>query len=209
MNRTRKILAAASATALLALSLGFVGCVKTSGGEWYIHSAALPEGWPQLTPVGEVQVKAYPLYRSAEVSALSVGSSDSSLFRELFRHISSEDIAMTAPVEMRYNNDDGGDNSMAAMAFYYRDTSIGSTGTDGNVVVEDIEPQQAATVGVRGPYSTRNYEKGLMLVRDWLDENPQWQPDGEPRYLGYNGPFVLWFMRYGEVQVPVREVASE
>ena len=209
MKRARKILIGTSAVVLAAVSLSFVGCVRVSGGEWYIHSAALPEGWPELTPVGDVQVKSYPLYRSAEVSALRVGSGTSPLFRELFRHISNEDIAMTAPVEMRYAENGDGAANMTAMAFYYRDPSIGSTGVDGNIVVEDIEPQKAATVGMRGRYSTNNYEKGLTIVRNWLLANPQWEPDGEPRYLGYNGPFVPWFLRYGEVQVPVREAPTE
>ena len=42
-----------------------VGCVHRSGDTWYIKSAALPEGWPELTAIDEVEVKRYPSYRVA------------------------------------------------------------------------------------------------------------------------------------------------
>src|SRR5690606_35074472 len=79
----------------------------------------------------------------------------------------------------------------------------GTTGDDGPVVVEDLAPATFASVGVRGDYSARNYEKGLTQLRDFLESHGEWRPAGEPRYLGYNGPLTLWFLRYGEVQVPV------
>lgn len=41
-------------------------------------------------------------------------------------------------------------------------------------------------------------------LRQWLDQNQQWDGSGEARYLGYNSPFVPSFLRYGEVQIPIR-----
>ena len=53
-----------------ATSLVLAGCVRTSGGTWYFDSAPLPEGWPELTPVGWVEIREYPSYRAAVVSEM-------------------------------------------------------------------------------------------------------------------------------------------
>lgn len=45
-----------------------IGCVRQSGGVWYFHEAKRPVGRPDLTPVGEIQVKLYPAYREAVVA---------------------------------------------------------------------------------------------------------------------------------------------
>ena len=48
-----KILALA---VVLLLGTFAVGCVRISDGTWWIRSAATPENWPELTPVGEVRI---------------------------------------------------------------------------------------------------------------------------------------------------------
>ena len=45
----------------------------------------------------------------------------------------------------------------------------------------------------------------LNRARASVATTSPWAVDGAPRYLGYNGPFVLPPWRYGEVVVPVRE----
>ena len=180
--------------------LVLVSCVRTSGGTWYFDSAPLPEGWPELTPVGEVEIREYPTYRAAVVTEKDGRSGTTPMFRSLFQHISSNDIPMTSPVDMSY---DSADSRMTGMAFLYRTPALGPVGTDGVVRVEDIPPRAYASIGVRGSYSSKHYAEGLARVRKWLADQSTWKADGESRYLGYNSPFVLWFLRYGEVQVPV------
>lgn len=184
--------------------LFLVGCVRWSGGTWMVESAATPEGWPELTPIGEVEIREYPVYREARVGdAEAEASSMRPMFRELFRHIQDGDIAMTAPVAMTYTEED--DPGMNSMSFLYRTTDIGTLGQDGDVAVLEIEPQTFASVGMRGDYTESRFREGVTLVEAWLaDHEAEWLADGHPRYLGYNSPFVLPFMRYGEVQVPVR-----
>ncbi|MEO1128482.1 MAG: heme-binding protein [Planctomycetota bacterium] len=184
-----------------AAMLTVVGCVRTSGETWYFKSASLPEGWPTLTAVDVVEVKAYPTYRAASIDAQSAGGGMNPMFMSLFKHISSNDIAMTAPVDMGYAGAD--DTTMTSMAFLYRTTNIGATGQDGEILIEDIGPQTFASVGVRGDYTNANFDKGMRRIEDWLAGQSEWQADGSPRYLGYNGPFVPSFWKYGEVQIPV------
>ena len=181
-------------------ALVLVSCVRNSGGTWYFDSAPLPEGWPELTPVDEVEIREYPTYRAAVVTEKDGRSGTTPMFRALFQHISSNDIPMTSPVDMSYDADD---SRMTGMAFLYRTPALGPVGTDGVVRVEDIPPRAYASTGVRGSYSTEHYAEGLARIQKWLAAQSTWKADGESRYLGYNSPFVLWFWRYGEVQVPV------
>jgi hypothetical protein len=125
-----------------------------------------------------------------------------SMFGELFSHISDRDIAMTAPVDFGY--DDAGE--VRQMAFLYRTIEQGTIEQDGSVLVRDVEPQTFASVGVRGGYNRKNFERGLERVEQWLDASKTHAASGEARYLGYNSPFILWFWKYGEVQVPVVEL---
>lgn len=197
-----------SALALLAL-LGatalLIGCVRISNGVWYARSAPLPEGWPTLTPVGEVAIRDYPVYRAAAVRESDLDETGMGpMFMTLFRHIKEEDIAMTSPVDMSWSRTGNTPQTqMDSMAFVYRSTDLGAEGSDGPVTVSDREPATFASVGVRGGYSARNFGRGIDALDAWLESNAQWRVDGEPRYLGYNGPFTPPFFRYGEVQVPV------
>lgn len=187
-----------------------IGCVNRSGGTWAFDSAPLPEGWPELTPVGEVQVKEYPTYRAATVRDADLERDGMGpMFNELFGHIKERDIAMTAPVDMGYERDASGETTMASMAFLYRSPELGQTGEDGVVRVEDLPAQTFATIGVRGGYTDTRFEKNLDTLAIWASSQEAWRVVGEPRYLGYNGPFTPAFWRYGEVQIPVERVADE
>ncbi len=200
----KKLIRVASIVATSVVALGvltLVGCVRTSGGVWYFKSAELPEGWPELTPVGEVHIREYPVYRAASVARDDADGGMGSMFNTLFQHIKSNDIAMTAPVDMGYAT--GDQDAMSSMAFLYRTPDLGSVGSDGLVRVEDVLPATYASVGVRGGYSQKKFERGLGLLEAWLESQDEWQSNGSPRFLGYNGPFTPFFWRYGEVQVPV------
>ncbi len=193
------------------VAMAFIaGCVNFSGGTWAFRSAPLPEGWPELTPVGEIHVKNYPAVRAAIVENTSAsGEPMNPMFMTLFGHISSNGIPMTAPVEMGYQTQPGDSPRIASMAFLYRTPDEGRLGADGTVVVRDIGAQTFASVGVRGDYTTKRMQENLDNLQRWLeDHEDEWRVVGPPRSLGYNGPFTLWFLRYGEVQVPVEPVAA-
>jgi hypothetical protein len=61
------------------------------------------------------------------------------------------------------------------------------------------------SVGVRGSYDAKNFGAGLAQLRRHLEQNAgELTAAGAPRFLGYNSPLVPGFLRYGEVQIPVR-----
>jgi len=169
------------------------------------RDAPLPSDYPPPGPVGEVIVKTYPASRFALVRSADLGGADSNgMFRPLLKHIQKNEISMTAPVVMGYQKQ--ADRAQPdTMAFVYGNTKLGRPGADGKVNVQDVPAVTVISVGVRGSYDESHFGKGIALRHDWLAKNnSRYEVSGPPRYLAYNSPFVPWFMRYGEVQIPVR-----
>ena len=184
-----------------------IGCVRQSGGVWYFHEAKRPVGWPDLTPVGEIQVKQYPGYREAVVARDTSKASQDGMFRELFKHIQQNDIAMTAPVDMTYQQSSD-PTEMRSMAFLYDVPERGAVNEAGDVIVRDVPARQVVSIGMRGRYSDERFDAALQQLKTWLEVQRGYQPTGSPRFLGYNSPFVPFFWRYGEVQIPVKVIGE-
>jgi hypothetical protein len=190
------------------------------GSPFLFDEANLPTGFPPPAAVGAVVVKRYPASRVATTG----GTDPNGMFMPLFNHIKRHDIAMTAPVEITWTDpqspgpatrpdaraDAWVDARPVAMAFVYRDASLGSPGPDGAVRVVDVPAQTFLSVGVRGGYDRDHFVGGLKQLRDWLAAHPgQYGVTGPPRYLGYNSPLVPPFMRFGEVQLPIAPAAGQ
>ena len=182
---------------------------QTKGTPWLVSEANLPQGYPAAGPVDEVVVKTYPVHRLARVRA--EGGTDG-MFWKLFNHIKRNDIAMTAPVEMSWGNDTAGkpgDKPVGepnAMAFLYREPTLGNAGADPNdaaVMVEDVPEVKVVSIGLRGSYGKKTFLRGYKKLTAWLAEHPEWQASGSPRTLGYNSPMVPGFMKFSEVQIPI------
>lgn len=179
------------------------GLARAKKARNFKHSseAPLPEGWPAPSLPGLVRIKKYPIVRIANVTAKSA---DGSQFMTLFNHIKKQDIPMTAPVIMGYSDEQKSMKNTQNMGFLYRDTKQGKTG---NFQAVDVRDQPVATyvsVAVMGSYRSSKFEKEVTMLKQWLKENPQWQANGPPRVLGYNSPFMPFWMKYSEVQIPVK-----
>ena len=131
-------------------------------------SAPLPEGFPAPGPIGEVIIKTYPACRIAMTKRIAGTSGSGALFMPLFRHIESNHIAMSSPVVMTYNKDTSGNEAMASMAFIYGKPTIGQDGVEGKVTVENQPPMLVASIGVRGQYTARRFERAEKKVVQWL-----------------------------------------
>ena len=101
-------------------------CGLCSGGERnaLLSEAQRPEGWPEITPVGKVELKERPAFRVAVAEASSGTGGEGRLFGTLFRHIQDRDIPMTAPVTMTRSSE----GQMQSMGFLYENLEVGSTG---------------------------------------------------------------------------------
>lgn len=170
----------------------------------------LPVVYPAPTPPGAIELKHYPTIRRAEfTSDAAPGLMGQRGFWPLFQHISRNDIAMTAPVEMEYadtNEDERIDRW--TMAFLYHTPENGPAGEDGQIVIVDTKPKVFLSLGVRGTQGWTGVTKLAERLDAWLAENPEWKRTGQPRTLGYNGPNVPRADQWWEVQVPVERVTE-
>ncbi|MFG6094923.1 ABC transporter substrate-binding protein [Leptolyngbyaceae cyanobacterium CCMR0082] len=171
-------------------------------------SAPLPEGFPPPTAKGEIEIKQYPAYRAATVQVRGdLGKAASRGFSPLFRHISDNDISMTAPVETRYptatlqtGTISDGD---AAVSFLYRSLDVVPKEVAQNVRVEDILPMTVVSIGLRGGYGYGVYTRGVQQLQDWLTAHPEYEVVGPPRRFFYDGPFIPDGLKRSDIQIPV------
>ncbi|HJQ81686.1 MAG TPA: heme-binding protein [Lacipirellulaceae bacterium] len=168
-----------------------------------IAEAPVPDGFPGWTPVGEIRVNTYPAHRVARVK---LKDDETSGFWTLFRHIETNEVAMTAPVRMTYAGELGERPRSTAMAFLYQSTEIGETGEQGDVEVVDVASELALSIGMRGEVTADTVKKGAAFLKSWLaDHADEIEAAGSWRVFGYNSPFVPVNQRYFEVQLPVRK----
>lgn len=157
--------------------------------------ASLPRGFPRPRRVGVVEERMYPAYRAAVAA-------QGGAFGLLFRHISSNNIAMTAPVVSRLDG-----SRPVDMAFCYEAPSVGvPSGPRDGVSVVDFPEMRVLSVGVRG--ADLAGEPALALARKTIDARlalGDVVSTGEWRQLGYNSPMVRPEERYWELQVGIRD----
>ena len=169
----------------------------------------LPDGYPEPTPFGAIDIKEYPSVRRAELTSKDdSGAGMVTGFFPLFNHIKKRDIPMTAPVEMDYPGlytdfmkDEPGAAGETTMSFLYRSATQGPVGEDGNIVVRDAAPVTVLSVGAKGAFDAA---QEFDTLRTWLKSQQEWEVAGDPRMFVYNGPFIDPEWRWSEVQVPVR-----
>ena len=164
------------------------------------REAKLPVGFPEPTPLGEIQRKEYPAYRLARAA-----SKKDSAFFTLFGHIQKNKIEMTAPVEIRYDETNS-KYEQIDMAFLYGEPDWGKLGDAGKgVTVEDIPALTTISIGLSGDYET-DLIPYVDALETWLAKNASdHERDGKVRMMGYNSPFVFKSKRYFEVEIPVKK----
>jgi hypothetical protein len=169
----------------------------------------LPDGYPEPTPFGAIDIKEYPSVRRAELTSKDdSGNGMVAGFFPLFSHIKKREIAMTAPVEMDYAGlykdfmkDEPSEEGSTTMSFLYRSSKQGPVGEDGKIVVRDAAPVTVLSIGAKGAFDPA---MEFDALRTWLKGQQEWEVAGDPRMFIYNGPFIDPEWRWSEVQVPIR-----
>jgi effector-binding domain-containing protein len=176
-------------------------------------SAPLPDGFPQPTTAGKIEVKQYPAYRSGTYTykgKLSQAANES--FEPLFKHISSNGISMTAPVEARYPGltlkelprgkpDEVG---QAEVSFLYRNEDVRPKQIAEGIKVETHPSMTVVSIGISGPYTYASYQENLARLRNWLVKHPNYVVAGLPRRFFYDSPFTPDVIKRSEVQIPIQ-----
>lgn len=165
------------------------------------EEAPRPEGFPELTPVGEIRLQHYPKYRLAKTDMTLI---EGRAFWTLFNHIKEREIAMTAPVEMTYADDEKA-TKKTSMSFLYRSTEQGELGAADKVEVLDVPAQMAISIGIRGSANKERVADAKSRLETWLAAHQdEYESCGPLRVMSHNSPFVADNKQYSEVQLPVR-----
>ncbi len=164
--------------------------------------APVPSGFPEPTPLGVVEFKKLPIYRMAKVSS----STSNTSFFTLFNHIKKNDIAMTAPVEMTMVEKNG-KYAESSMAFLYKETSLGKTGTQDSIQVLDTSESLVVCVGMQGSPNSKAIETATKWLNEKLKSKPgEYEIVGELKVMGYNSPFMPDKLKYYEVMLPIKSI---
>jgi effector-binding domain-containing protein len=202
----------------LLLIFGLLAIPAILIGVYSAVSAPLPEGFPPPTPTGKIEVKHYPAYRSVTVSYEGqLSQATNAAFDPLYRHISTNNIAMTAPVEARYplitlQEGRGGkpdERGQAEVSFLYRSKDIHPQQIAPGTKVEDHEPMTVVSIGIQGNYSYASYQQHLEQLREWLAQHSDYTVAGPPRRFFYDSPFIPDALKRSEVQIPIRQAAGQ
>jgi SOUL heme-binding protein len=196
--------------------LAIIGLVTIPIAGFMVYSAAsapLPDGFPQPTAAGQIEIKQYPAYRSGTYTyqgRLSQAANDS--FEPLFQHISTNGIGMTAPVEARYPGitieelpkSSSDETGQAEVSFLYRNISVQPKQITKDIQVETHPALTVVSIGISGPYTYSKYYEGLLTLRDWLSKHPSYVIAGLPRRFFYDSPLIPDPFKRSEVQIPIQ-----
>jgi effector-binding domain-containing protein len=202
-----RILTAMSLSTLVAIVVLIFQAAATTAvhGESFqpIKEAAMPQGFPAHTPVGQIEVKEYPAYRKASTSGPG-------RFWTLFRHINQNNVKMTAPVEMDFGDPSAETPRERTMSFLYERPDQGMSGVKGKVNVSDVPAMTVVSIGCRGNQTAAAVSEARRKLMTYLEENSQELAAAGPvRVMGYNSPFVPRDRNFFEVQIPVKPAESE
>lgn len=172
----------------------------TIGAVFTSSIMAADAAFPATAP-GTTEIKTLPpgvLLKSASPEG-TYFENGGSLFRPLFRYISSHDISMTVPVEASIDD--------AAMYFWVaKDQEDRVSQSKAGVEVIKVPARRVVSHGYRGSYSAKNYASARTALMAWIDTQPNLAVSGEPYAVYWNGPFTPGFLKRFEVHV---RVASE
>ena len=176
---------------LIILVIVILGVVLVGRNIYFVESAF------NKAPVGRVEIKTIPESRvlMSEMEG-NYFNTKNSLFRFLFNYIQDNQVAMTVPVEAEIES--------SKMKFYLgTKDKVKDLPDQRNVRVVTIPGRTVASIGIRGAYTKKNFDKALTKLEGWLKENTQYVPAGEAYGVFWDAPFMPWFLKRSEVHIPV------
>ncbi|QSH40288.1 heme-binding protein [Lentisphaerota bacterium ZTH] len=157
----------------------------------------------ERTPAGTVQVKKIPkLYAFSTTTDGEFFDNSDVMFGRLFTYLKDNNLKMTVPVESHMKP--------ASMAFFVVNPDLAAKlRNQGKVKVETIPSRMVISAGLTGRYTKSNFEEGKKMIEKWLKDNPNYEANGEYFAVYWNSPYVPWFMRKQEVNLPVKSLFAE
>jgi hypothetical protein len=177
----------------------------------YIEEAALPEGFPPPSAVGQVVEKKYPLCRTYSAPG-------NNAFMRCFSYLAKQKHEMTAPVIMDYKPKADASENQAAdvdfmkvdrMHFILEKPSLDEPKQDGPVTVANMPQMRVLSIAYQGGMSAARIADAERMLEAEIERRKTVVATGPKRVLGYNSPMVPRDKSYWEVQIPIKERSSE
>jgi len=193
--------------------VGLIAIPVIGFGVYSAMSAPLPIGFPPPTAAGKIEIKHYPAYRSGTYTYIGqLSQAANAAFEPLYRHISSNNIPMTAPVETRYpiitlqegQSGKADEVGQAEVSFLYRDKDVHPQNVAQGIQVEEHPAMTVVSIGLQGAYTFSSYQQNLERLREWLRQHPNYTVSGLPRRFFYDSPFTPDALKSSEVQIPIK-----
>jgi hypothetical protein len=161
------------------------------------------EAMHEKTPVGGIRVLELPKRIALEAkSPQGYFSENNGLFRTLFGYISKHDLSMTTPVEAEIKP--------GKMRFFVGEKDAAKKRPKtAKVEVINLDPITVVAIGIRGSYSSENFQKHEKLLLEWIDDNPNYETSGTAYAVYWDGPFIPWLLKRSEVHLPIRSSQKE
>lgn len=187
----------------------FIALITIQKNTQEAMSAPLPIGFPAPTAHNQIEIKQYPAYRSGTYTHEgNLRDATRYSFNPLFQHISSNNIAMTAPVEARYpidSIDQPIQTGTVKVSFLYGNSEINPQTVAQDIQVEEHPPMLVVSLGLQGAYGYASYQENVTKLKQWLTAHPEYEVAGEPREFLYDSPNTPSGLKRREIQIPIRK----
>lgn len=165
---------------------------------------AYQSAYPKTT-VGKIEIKDIPASLVMEASGQENATyfkdrGSGSSFMKLFRYIQSNNMPMTTPVEVNVNA-----NTMR----FYADSETRDMKNTSDVNAMHLPARKVLSIGIRGSYNQENYDKGTQKLKQWLSKQSDFTAINEPYAVFWDSPYVPFFLKHGEVHIPVKVTLSD
>jgi hypothetical protein len=136
----------------------------------------------------------------AYISGANRGEAKIAMTAPVEQQSASTKIAMTAPVEQQQV---GGRWRVAFVLPASYTLATAPQPTDERVTLVEVPPRRVAVVRYSGTWSEKSYAEQLAALRTFMAER-KLRPSGEPIFARYDPPFMPWFLRRNEIQIPMQ-----
>ncbi len=112
-------------------------------------------------------------------------------------------IEMTAPVTRVENEDKSWTVAFVMPEKWTKENLPQPNNPD--ITIREVPAELIATIKFSGRGSEASHIKKQVLLEQWITQQG-YEMAGEPRYAGYDAPWVLWPFRRNEVMIPVVKI---
>ncbi|MGB0415422.1 MAG: heme-binding protein [Coraliomargarita sp.] len=164
---------------------------------------SITHGYEQAFPktaVGTIEIKTLPAATLiASQTDAHYFERNNSLFRPLFSYIQANEIAMTTPVEAEM---------LPGIMYFYigGDAAARELPETDQVDVVKLPERTVLSIGIRGGYTASKFNDGEARLREWLEQQSDYEAAGAARAIYWNGPFTLSLLKRSEVHIPIKSV---